>query len=67
MLSFFSRECCYLILQVLHITLLSFSDQIKSVQCYLLIVLLGLTPGWSETWEKGFSKGVRVLAQKLIK
>lgn len=61
MLSFVSSECCCLILQVLHITLLSFSSQIKSVHCYLLSIPLYLTPDWSKTWNKGFSKGVRIL------
>lgn len=59
LLSFFSSECCCLILQVLHITLLSFSYQIIGI-------LLGLTPRLVEDMEEGIFKRCACLAQKLI-
>lgn len=42
-------------------TLPSTWSQISSVHGYLLIIFLRLTPDWSETRKRGFSKGMRVL------
>lgn len=46
---------------VLIFTIPSTWPQISSVYGYLLIILLVLTPDWSETRKRRFSKDMRVL------